>query len=350
MRGFLAMGIVFLLGIGTGWAEDEAPTADDREPTDFMPRVLDFVDRMKAYREPPLEEGPGRVLYKAWAADLKTRSKRLESKSKELTRDSWWVMDETTGAATAIQPKHWGAIVRKFGALYTQLGGGLKNYGKVRVSPDHELRLWDKRNPEPRTTGLTPAGHTLLRLRERVRWLRAQGLPIPRHLIREIDRYIILQSEEIELRREAHRRWVDERDRAHKEIRARYAETRVLIEHQREQLAEEMQVLRELMADLQEVEENRLRVLVLVHPEDDPVQASAKKYFKTMVQGRKAAERFDDSRTARYGSLLNQKWTAPRKHLLTAIKKAEKRAAEKEAAEKEAAAPAESAGGAVKGG
>jgi hypothetical protein len=157
------------------------------------------------------------------------------------------------------------------------------------------------------------------------------------HLFREIDRYVILQAQEIELRREAYRRWEEDRRRAHLEIRARYAEARVLVEASRDELAAEMQVLRALTADLQLVEEERLRALVSSFPERDPVHASAKKYFKTMVQGRKAALRFSDPRTSRYGTLLNQKWTAPRKHLLTAIKKAERREAEAEEAEKAAA-------------
>lgn len=322
----------------TASAED-APTS---RTADFMPRVLALQEAMEAHGEPPSDEGPGRILYKAWKADLKSRSKRLVSKTKSVARESLWEFDEAEGGAVRIKPKQWGPAVRKIASLYTELGAGHKHYGKVRVSPDYAIRLWDKSHPAPRLTGLTSAGGALLRLRRRARYLRSQGLPVPWTLLREIDRYIILESEEIELRRLAYQRWEEERRRAHIEIRARYAEARVLIQAERETLAEEMGALRSLTADLQLVEEERLRVLVAGFPEADPLHASARKSLKIMLQGRKKAARFKDERTSRYGSLLNQKWTVPRGHLLAAVAKAEKRLA---AEEEKKAAPAAEAGG-----
>ena len=343
---------LLLLGVPLGGVcaeppEEEPPaeSAADRATVDFMPRVTAILEEMQAYTEPPIDEGPGRVLYLAWKSDIKTRSRGLVTRAKELTRESYWDFDEQEGGATRVTPKQWGPFVRKVASLYTQLGAVWKNYGKDRISPDRAIRIWDKEHPEPRLTGLTPAGQTLLRLRRRIQYLRAQGLPVPRRLFYEIDRYVILQSEEIELRREAHRRWLEDRRLAHEEIRARYAEARVLISDQRARLAEQMKTLRVLMSDLQRVEEDRLRSLLPGFPEEDPVHASARKWLEKMVQGRQAALRFNKERTSGYGAMLNQKWTAPRTHLRTAMKKADKRRQEAAEAAQAPEEDADSAGG-----
>lgn len=320
--------------------DDGAP--QDSAPEDFRPRVLGLQDELKAHAEPPLEEGPGRVLYKAWKSDLKSRSKRFASKGKELARESLWIIDEDTGAWVAVAPQDpdkWGTAVRRFASLYTELGGGLKNYGKVQISPERALRAWDRKYPEPRYTGLTPAGVTLVRLRRRAAHLRRQGLPVPYSLRRQIDYYVILEHEEIELRREARRRWQADRRAAHARIRAEYAETRVLVEAQRDVLREQMKSLRALVADLQQVEEQRLEVLVAVFPPRDAVHAAGKRFLGLMASGRKKARRFDDERTSRYGLILRQNWLVQRSHLLRAIKSSERSAAK--AAE---AARAEDAG------
>ena len=331
---FLSALLVGLLAGSTSlWADPPSAEEEARDDgadavVDFMPRMLDLYEQMQAHANPPREEGPERVLYRAWKADIKPRSRGLASKAKELTRESLWEMDEDAGAAVRVKPKHWGSALRRMTSLYTALGAAHKNYGKVTISPERAILLWDRKYPEPRLSGLTPAGIHLVRLRRQLVYLHGQGLPIPSWLIREIERYVILQSEEYELRREAHRRWVEDRRAAHLAIRARYAETRVLVENQRDILSDQMTALRVLMGDMQAVEERRLRAFADGYPDGDPVHAAAKRYLKKMASARKRGIRFSDARTSRYGLLVRQKWMVPRSHLLGAFKSADRRAAE----------------------
>lgn len=302
---------------------------------DFMPLVLGLKEEMEQHKKRPLEDGPGGELYTAWKLNVKRRAPRMAAKATELARSSFWEFDEQGEAALRLKEQQWGPAVRRLGTIYTDLGGAAKGYDKVTVSPDRAIALWDRRHPPPATTGLTPAGVLLRRVRAEIAAYRLLKKIVPGWLLRELDRLILRERVEIAARVEARRRWEEDRTRAHEEIRARVEATRALVEQQQALLLGQMESLRALTAALQEAEEQRLEQSLDAFPPDDPVHAATKEHFLEMRQGRLQAERFSDPRTSRWGGLLRQGWMVPRAKVLKEVEKAEKRAAASSQADEE---------------
>ena len=294
-------------------------------PENLLARAIAFEAEMKKHAEPPVDEGPDRVLYFAWKKNVKPRAKKLASRAHDLTKDSLWAFDDESGVATHVGPKHWTRMVSLLGKLYTELGAALKNYDKTLVSPDVAIREWDRRHPEPRLHGLTPAGHHLAKIKIKIKKLKILGKPIPVTLTYQYNHYSTLAAQEVELRREAHRRWREDRRQAHLDIRARHAEMKVYLDAHRQVLVDQMGAVRQYAADLMRAEEDRLRAVAASYPERDKVHADAKRLLKEMAKGRQRVLAFADARTSRWGTLIRQKWMKFRGYLVRDIKNAERR-------------------------
>jgi hypothetical protein len=294
---------------------------------DFMPLVVGLKEELEQHKKPPAVDGPGGELHAGWRSSVKRRAPRIAAKAKELTRSSLWEFDEKGTAALRLKESQWGPAIRRLAAMYTELGGASKGFDDITVSADRAIALWDRRNPPPVTTGLTPAGVLLRRVRAEIAAYRLLKKIVPGWLLRELDRLILRERVEIAARVEARRRWEEDRARAHAEIQERVEATRVLVEQQQALFDGQMESVRALTAALQDVEEARLKARVDAFSPDDPIHGATQELFPKMARGRVEAERFNDPRTSRWGSLLRQGWMVPRAKILREIAKAEKRAA-----------------------
>ncbi len=305
--------------------EEPEPDRDAGAP-DFLPLAIELHEAMLDHKKRPLEDGPGGELRGAWKSHVKSRAARLASRAADLKRSSMWQFDAEGSVALHLKATQWSAAVRRLAGLYTDLGAAAGGYGKIGVSPDRALARWDRSNPAPATTGLTPAGVLLRQVRAEIAAFRLLQKIVPRLLLRELERLIRREQVEIVERVEARRRWREDRARAHAEIRAQVAATRALIQDQQARLTSQLAFVRALTAAMQEAEEKRLRAALREHASDAALLTEAQGLLAKMRTGRTNGLSFQDARTSRWGSIVRQRWLVPRTTLLGLLSKAERAA------------------------
>lgn len=343
----IAVATWLCLGVGILCAAEAAgdPPAQPRPERDLQDLAEALGDRLEALGEKPEDGGHDGALHDAWKSALKSRASHIHHPVRDLTKDKVWYYAGNPPRVLRLKDKEWSRAIRTLARSYAALGTAHKIYGKEKVSPKRAYFLWDKRNPEPDLTGLTPAGRDLVGVRNTINRYRHQGIPVPSSLTIELARLVHLEAVQIAEREARHRRWKADRRRAREEIDRAVAATKEALRARRQHLEALQGAMRSMIAQMQQAEELRLTQITEPYFGDTEFANDVADLMRKMQLGREAALRYDNiGRSSRYGSLIRSGWTVHRAKLLSRLGRAERDA--KAAAEAANAAGADTESGA----
>ena len=319
--------VLVLLAAPAPWARAEDPPTPPVDPLvpagDFRAAVDLLQQGIEAYRQPPEDAGLYDRRLDAWKGVIKPRVGRMVMRLKQLQADSLWIRTGAEGPAIAVAPDGWSPLVRGAASLFTELGTIVARYRDVRLDPKHARDLWIHRNPKPDPIEPTPTEPALAELNGLIaRYIRL-GHPVPAHLLRERAEYAsIVAAEQAAAREQKRREYELRKEQAYQAIESRVRETRGLLERDSTVFEEQMHDLQALLAGAQELEERQLRQQVEAAQAGGAKVEDAAPLLAALAAGRLEGTSFRDPRSARYGSVLRQKWMTPRSKLLKAIDRA----------------------------
>ncbi len=324
--------LALLLLVGGPAVAGDAP--DGEHPPEGLPvarTVASLTNTLEALREKPADPGHDDAVEDVWKSTLKSRVPRALRRVREIARDSKWSETPDGKAVQQLEPKAWASFTRALASLHTGLGECADGLRHERVNPDRAIAAWIHDHPGPLLQGRPASEPSLQSVENTIALLVAQNQSVPTYLVTERDRLKRQVEDELAaLWEEARQRYAREKEAAVQAIEQSVAVTRARLEQAAKALTDRQRELRQLMAEAQRVEEERLQARVALL-DDVAARARAADLLQQMAQGRKKALAFSDSRWSRYGRELAQRWSVVRVKLLGMLGHAEEAADEPEA-------------------
>lgn len=310
-------------------AEDAAEDASPEVAIphgDFLTALGALEDGVAYFVARPADAGLYGKHDETWKRYAKPRAKRMRSRVTLLRKPKLWILTEGDAPkAIALDEGSWSALVKGLTSLYAELGTMRARYAEQRVTSSKAERAWLRRYPRPEPIGRVPSRDALEDADRAILEYRLAGEVVPYRLISLRARLAEAVAREEEEARERKRREYERRKyAAFAEIERHVTATNGALAGDVDRLRGQQQAVQDLVAAAQASEEARLKKLVADAPKTGNHLKDTATWFQAMAEGRHAAQTFRDKRSARWGSLVRQKWMTFRPKLLAAIKKAHK--------------------------
>jgi hypothetical protein len=291
--------------------------AEAQAPLDLHALLVTLMNPLEAQRTPPRKTATDRALFDAWTAILEPRLGRMIARMKRIAEEPRWT-PASDGSRRGLKPESWDVVLREVASLYAELGGALAQYERFQVSftlPGGQGLFAAQAGP-PDPHAQERALERLGALESHLAWKLALGQVIWTEELSWV--WNLARHAELEMRRyqDDLARW-ERQVAAFEDLQARIAYG---LSFQRQTLSMLMFGLRALVSGLQAGEEDRLRNVAATLPEGDARRAEAERLLEELRAARNAAENHGGAQPATWGSLLRQRWNAPRLRLRALLK------------------------------